>query len=503
MRFLHLLLLVIITSASFSAHSDSWLDKVKSGYKEVEKKLSFNDKKGDHPDNKVDIAQAKPLPTDMPQHWKFSYFTEPEFDSQVVVLETGFKHKQSILLVHGLGELGMKDWLDVIPFLEQNYHVIAIDLPGFGLSAVPNGRYSPTHYAKVLAAVTQQYAKDPLIVMGHSMGGAVSLRFASMYPESVHKLILVDAAGILTKTAFVKHLSTIPVEESSIPEMFKKKWAQLNDFSSSLVELGTLNDSASDFLQENDFAWDILISSAPNMNAALSLVEEDFNQAVRALKMPVDIIWGQNDSVAPIRTAKVLENMLQNSRLQVINGAGHVPMKSHNKQFLAALNKSLSNTIVSESKIPQISQRQGTLSCIDEANNTYSGYYDAVLLERCTNTKLVNVTTRQMTIKDSLVEAENLSITSNGVALSAEESVIRVTNGYIEGKNAVNLSGSRIDMAGVSIQASDNGVFSDVHSQVIFSISDMNSRYYQGLIHGEFEVEKQSLDSLYSKSVAH
>ena len=92
------------------------------------------------------------------EHWQLSYFDEPVFNSKVAVLEAGNKHNPPIILIHGLGQLGMKDWFGVIPTLEKNYHVIAIDLPGFGLSADAKGRFLPTNYARVIATISKQFS---------------------------------------------------------------------------------------------------------------------------------------------------------------------------------------------------------------------------------------------------------------------------------------------------------------------------------------------------------
>ena len=110
--------------------------------------------------------------------WIFSTYQESVFNSSILVLEAGDKKAPPLLLVHGLGVLGMQDWFGVIPELTKHYHVIAIDLPGFAHSENPEGRYSPRNYAAVLAEVVDHYIAEPTSVVGHSMGGAVSLYFA-------------------------------------------------------------------------------------------------------------------------------------------------------------------------------------------------------------------------------------------------------------------------------------------------------------------------------------
>ena len=359
------------------------------------------------------LARAKPLPKDMSANWQFSYFQEPVFNSQLVILEAGLENTNTILLVHGLGQLGLKDWLNVIPFLEKDYHVVALDLPGFGYSGVPEGRYSPTNYARVLDSLVDKYAKDSLIVIGHSMGGAVSLRYASMYSERLKKLVLIDAAGILEKTTFVKHIGTGSMDGSSAPTVTKKKLAQLKEFSASVIGKAVSYDGVTDFLQNVDVAWSALLSDQPNTNAALSLVEENFSSAVAGLNVETEIIWGEKDAIAPVRTGKVLASRLSKANIQIIESAGHVPMKSHKDVFLGMLGKALSKTSSVASSVPQPQPSQGDLVCEKESNKTYRGKYDSVVIKHCTNIKLIDLVTPSLDINDSLVEVENLSITGN------------------------------------------------------------------------------------------
>lgn len=482
-RFYILILILLATPVQ----ANSLFDKFKSGYDKVKESINITTSNSEY-------IKEKDLPLHFSKSWHFSYLQEPIFNSKVVILEAGKQNKESILLVHGLGQSGMKDWFEVIPYLETNYHVIAIDLPGFGYSAKPEGRFSPTNYAKILKSISRKVAKRKLIVMGHSMGGAVSLRFASLAPELISKLILVDAAGILEKTAFIKSLGQLP---SGNTEILKNSLAQLNDLSSSFIELTNMNFFAN-AISKNALTWELL-SDSPNVNAALSLVEEDFSLAINELQIPTAIIWGELDNIAPIRAGKVLKHKIKNANIIIIKGAEHVPMKSHNSQFLYELDKILKDEVKDEGTLLEV-KNLGNLICENEKNQIYSGHFDSIILKQCSNIKLSNITTNRLVIKGSLVEIENLKLHSDGNALISEESVIKITNGEITGKNAIRLSGSRLDLAGMNIQSSAESIFSDISSKVILSISHIDSPYYKGLAHGSFKLKNQNIDTLLTNS---
>ncbi|WP_019616341.1 alpha/beta fold hydrolase [Psychromonas ossibalaenae] len=434
-----------------------------------------------------DQAELQPA-----EHWQLSYFDEPIFNSKVAVLEAGNKHNPPVILIHGLGQLGMKDWFSVIPTLEKNYHVIALDLPGFGLSADAEGRFLPTNYARVIAAVNRQYNNEKAIIIGHSMGAAVALRYTELYAESVKQLILVDAAGLLEKSAFIKHIAAFEFGDD-LPVFVQRQIKGLNEFSSSMVEAGTKNTSITNFLQENDYAWNWLVSDSSNMNAALSLVEEDFSQAVAQVDVPVNIIWGDKDNVAPLRTGKVLNKQMINARLQVIKGAGHVPMKSHHAEFISTLETALNESITEQSSLANTGQSQGILACRGQSDKTYSGHYDEIVMQGCDNIRLVNISTDRLFIKGSVVDIENLSFNNTNNQLEFNESVVTITNADISGHNTMLINGSRLDMAGVSIKATGDAVMIGNGSRISVSLSDINSPEYKGVVHGAFYLKNQPL----------
>src|SRR5437016_10357024 len=122
---------------------------------------------------------------------------EPVFGGQMVVYEAGRGNAREILLVHGIGEEAARDFRDHIAWLKKSFHVVAVDLPGFGQSDKANALYSPGNYARVLKVVAGRFLHGPFALVGHSMGAVVSLRYAATYPDDVLRLVVVDAPGVL------------------------------------------------------------------------------------------------------------------------------------------------------------------------------------------------------------------------------------------------------------------------------------------------------------------
>jgi pimeloyl-ACP methyl ester carboxylesterase len=131
---------------------------------------------------------------------------EPVFGGRVFIARAGVGNERTIVLVHGMGDQAARDWEGVVPELARNYHVVLFDLPGFGRSDKGNLLYSPARYAALIDWIADRYAGKQFILAGHSMGGALALTYASLYPDRVARLILVDAAGVLHHVSLGKEL---------------------------------------------------------------------------------------------------------------------------------------------------------------------------------------------------------------------------------------------------------------------------------------------------------
>ena len=108
------------------------------------------------------------------------------------------------VLVHGLSS-SLGYWEYQIAPLAQQRRVIAIDLPGFGASGRPDAPYTPVWYADVLKAWLDALGVDKAVLVGHSMGGQISMTFGLMWPGRVDRLVLSAPAGIETFNAGAQH----------------------------------------------------------------------------------------------------------------------------------------------------------------------------------------------------------------------------------------------------------------------------------------------------------
>lgn len=276
---------------------------------------------------KEKLLNVAALRRTLPVDWTLQLEREPVFGGEMLVVEAGRQHAKTLVLVHGLGQNGFTDWISVMPQLARRYHVITFDFPGFGYSDSPNGKYSPRNYARVLSGVLARRAQGRAIVVGHSLGGAVALRFAHDFPSQLDKLVLVDAAGILHRNAFVKHGTRLPLEVEQMPSFLKETVARIKDFGGAAVERIAGWPDPTRLLAASDLVWAGLLANRSTANAALALVDEDFSAMVPAVSTPTWIIWGDADPIAPLRTGQMLAYRLPQAQLLVLPGVGHTPME--------------------------------------------------------------------------------------------------------------------------------------------------------------------------------
>jgi len=104
---------------------------------------------------------------------------------------TGTESK-TVILVHGY-TCDETTWTEQVPALSKQYRVVTLDLPGHGKSGSPkDGRFSMDLFARAIEAVRVEVKAERVVVVGHSMGTPVVLRYAHLYPEHVSALVFVD-----------------------------------------------------------------------------------------------------------------------------------------------------------------------------------------------------------------------------------------------------------------------------------------------------------------------
>jgi pimeloyl-ACP methyl ester carboxylesterase len=242
-----------------------------------------------------------------------------------------------VLLIHGFAS-SVEYWMANIDQLAKNHRVYALDLVGFGRSDKPDIAYRGAVLAqfvkKFMAA--QNIAKATLI--GHSLGGAVTLYFAIRYPKLIDKLILVSSGGLGREISFDFRVLTLPFIGELILSIANRALLR------KVIRSHVYNkDAISDDFIDRIYAILELPNTKRTMLAILRQHVDFFGVKYEAIKLILDnlskiknqtlIIWGRNDNLLPVTQSEIAIRHLPNAKLHIFENCGHIPQMECSEQF--------------------------------------------------------------------------------------------------------------------------------------------------------------------------
>jgi len=218
----------------------------------------------------------------------------------------------TIALVHGPGG-SIQDWLPVARRLARSHRVVLIELPGHGLSLLP-GPLTPERAAAALDATLAAESKEPVVLVGHALGGLVAAVEALEHPERVRALVVVETA----------------LRPQLEGEAARDRHAMLEqDYARALREIYTAYGRDSAQGARLHACASKIGSSALEPWLQLELFA-DVSLRMRHLKAPLlavfsDRMWSAGSTWAEVAPALGFSN-LPNARGARVEGCGHYPM---------------------------------------------------------------------------------------------------------------------------------------------------------------------------------
>jgi len=246
----------------------------------------------------------------------------------------------AIVAVHGLGGAGW-NWAAVAPLLTEHYRLLAIDLAGHGRT--PAGSRSTTVRAnrRLLNQFIREIVGEPVVLMGNSMGGAISLLQAAAAPDTVQALVLVDPAlprpllspiDPLVAASFA--LMSLPgLGEAAVrrrrrsgPEQQVRETLALCCVDSSRIapEVVALGIALAEERASYQYAARDFVDAARSLVHVLALSRR-FRDTMRRVQAPVLLLHGDCDRLVPVRAAIEIAAANPRWRLEIARGIGHVP----------------------------------------------------------------------------------------------------------------------------------------------------------------------------------
>jgi pimeloyl-ACP methyl ester carboxylesterase len=240
-----------------------------------------------------------------------------------------------ILLIHGLGDEA-DSWRHLIPLLSsEGFRVLALDLPGFGRSALPGRISLKNHAAAVLRLIgaLKIRPENHVFLVGNSLGAVVAETAAFKKPELAKGLILLDGSipGGPSKIGFFALLKLL----------FSRKWYRAYRVNpegawaslySYYADLDSMPGADKDFLRER--VMDRVNSSSQeraffatqrSLIRAFGAGFPGYARKIRLFKGKITLLWGEKDRIMPVSTAEPFKTLRNDIELRIISGAGHLP----------------------------------------------------------------------------------------------------------------------------------------------------------------------------------
>jgi pimeloyl-ACP methyl ester carboxylesterase len=207
-----------------------------------------------------------------------------------------------LVLLHGY-RAGADYWFPhPLPELAQEHHIIALDLPGYGYSG-GLAEYGLSAYTAFLLAFLDALGVQSVNLLGHSMGAQLAIAMAAKQPERVHKLVLVDSAGLPRLEPFWQ----APIR------MFGDASARHVRLLPLMMRLGA--------------------RAVAGREGLRMLQKEHVSNILKSLTMPTLVVWGSRDRVIPLEHGALMARHIPNARLAVIRNAGHMPFYQKPQEF--------------------------------------------------------------------------------------------------------------------------------------------------------------------------
>ena len=234
--------------------------------------------------------------------------------NKIRYLESG-SSINTLVLVHGLGASSER-WQYVLPFFENDFHVLVPDLIGFGYSDKPIADYTIDFFSNFLEKFLISLNIEQTNIIGSSLGGQIAAEYASSHSQNVDKLILVSPSGIMKK-------STYALDEYIMAALYPNEQNAKNAF-----ELMEGSGKEVDEKIVNGFIERMRLPNAKLafMSTVLGLKNAELiTRKLQSIITPTMIVWGAADPVIPIQHADEFVASIKDCRFFRMDGCGHTP----------------------------------------------------------------------------------------------------------------------------------------------------------------------------------
>ena len=207
-----------------------------------------------------------------------------------------------LLFLHGWG----RSHRDAAPIfaspLLAGVTTVAVDLPGFGATPLPEEIWGSREYAAALIPLVESFDR-PIVVIGHSRGGAIAVCLAAKRPDLVR--------GVIATGAPLLRLNSN--QRAPLTYRMLRFGAKHGFVSAARLEAAKDRFGSADYRAASGALRDILVR----------VVNESYEEELSALSCPLELVWGREDDAVPVAVAEAVTEKVMRANLTVVEGIGH------------------------------------------------------------------------------------------------------------------------------------------------------------------------------------
>ncbi len=229
----------------------------------------------------------------------------------------------NILLVHGLGASAER-WIRVIPHLSKKYHVIALDLIGYGFSDKPSVDYTPAFFSQFIFDFLNTLGITKTSMIGSSLGGQIIAECAITQSKMIEKIVLVSPSGIMKQ-------STPTLDAYMLAALYPTQDGTKTAFQMMAgIHKEVDSDTIDGFIQRMTLpnAKMAFMSTILGIRNAVPLSER-----LGKISVPTLVVWGKQDTLIPITYSEDFVSSIKNCQFVEMESSGHTPYVEESEKF--------------------------------------------------------------------------------------------------------------------------------------------------------------------------
>ena len=264
-----------------------------------------------------------------------SQFLTLDDGTRIHYRDEGNQQGQVIVLVHGFNG-SLFNFERLVPYLSEDYRLISLDLPAFGLTgAIPSGDYSTKNFIKTINQLVYSLNIEKFSIAGNSMGGGVAWRYTLEHPEQINSLILIASSSVRVEG----EEEAEPDEDESSPLVWRLLFS---NFTRRILLVFTPKFFAEQGLKTSVYDQNLATKEWANQFHELVLLEgsreaiismfssnrygNETPKIFQQISAPTLIIHGEEDNLIELDSVRHFEENIPDVKVKIYPNIGHLPM---------------------------------------------------------------------------------------------------------------------------------------------------------------------------------